>query len=687
MHILQKILCFSTLLSWFITFSALTNPSEHLLKPIDIFDLEMVADLQISNDGKQVYFVRQYMDIQHDRRLGNIWSVNTKTKQLLPVTSGQYNDYSPRLSPNGKRLAFISSRTGKPQIYMLWLESGHLAQLSRLNQAPSNLSWSPDGKTLAFSMFVEGKSNNPVRLKGQPKGAKWAKPAIFVDDVYYRFDGGGYARKGSNEIFVLTADGGSPRQLTSDEFNNGGKLSWAHDSKTLYFSANRHPDGDMNPLNTDVYALNVASKQITQLTSRNGPDQNPQVSPDGKTIAYLGFDDEYSNYQNHQLYLMNIDGSNQRQLTQGLDRSISAFQWANNGKSVFLQYDDHGVSKLVRQSLRNGKKRSLISDKLGGQVYSRPYTGAEFSVSENDKIAYTISHTQRPAEIAVFSKGKSQQLTDLNQDALNHKQLAVIEEITYKSSIDGRNIQGWIAYPPGFDKSKQYPLILEIHGGPVTAYGPHFSVEVQLFAAKGYVVLYTNPRGSSSYGREFANLIDKNYPSDDYHDLMDGVDAVVKKGFIDDKKLFITGGSGGGVLTAWSIGHTKRFAAAVVAKPVINWFSFVLTADFYPYFYKYWFGKKPWEDLQTYMKYSPISYVGNVSTPTMLLTGDADYRTPISETEQYYQALKLQGVETAMVRIPDAPHGIYRRPSNLMAKVEYILWWFERYTDDKQPDH
>src|SRR5690606_9340728 len=254
-----------------------------------------------------------------------------------------------------------------------------------------------------------------------------------------------------------------------------------------------------------------------------------------------------------------------------------------------------------------------------------------------------------------------------------------VEELWYSSSVDQRKLQGWIIYPPQFDASKKYPLILEIHGGPHTAYGPHFAMELQLMAAQGYVVLYTNPRGSTSYGEDFANLIHHNYPSQDFNDLMDGVDAVIAKGFINEKELFVTGGSGGGALTAWIVGHTDRFAAAVSVKPVINWFSFVLNADMYSYFTQYWFPAMPWENPQHYLKYSPISYVGNVKTPTMLMTGEADHRTPISETEQFYQALQLRGIDTAMVRIPEASHSIYSRPSNLMAKTAYILYWFEKY--------
>ena len=259
------------------------------------------------------------------------------------------------------------------------------------------------------------------------------------------------------------------------------------------------------------------------------------------------------------------------------------------------------------------------------------------------------------------------------------RQLGQVEEIWYKSSFDQKDIQGWIVKPPNFDPNKKYPLILEIHGGPFASYGSVFSAEIQLFAAAGYVVLYTNPRGSTSYGQDFGNLIHHNYPSQDYDDLISGVDAVISKGFVDEKQLFVTGGSGGGVLTAWIVGKTDRFKAAVVAKPVINWMSFVLHADSAAYFTKYWFAKKPWEDPDNYFARSPLSLVGNVTTPTMLLTGEQDFRTPISESEQYYTALKLQKVKSALVRIPGASHGIAARPSNLIAKVSAILAWFEKH--------
>ena len=657
---------------------ASANDNTHTLQLQDVFDLEYANQIDITDDGKTVYFVRNRMDIKTDRKVGNIWSVDYKTKQMQPLTSGVHMDYSPVLSPDGQRLAFISTRDGSSQIYMKWLKTGAIAKISNLTSSPRAISWSPDSSQLVFSMFVPSKNTPPVNLPGKPKGATWAEPAKFIDDVYYRADGGGYSQKGFNQLFTLDANGGNAKQLTSDEFDNAGDVSFSKDGSLLYYSANRHKNGELKPTNSEVYKLNLNTLAIEAVTNRNGPDQQPKVSPDGRYLAYTGYDDKLTNYENTQLYIRDLKTGNTKSLTANFDRSVGQIKWAANSKGVYFSYANEGQTTLAYQP-RSGK-RKVITEQIGSVAFGRPYSGGDFDVSSNGDIAFTLADTQRPADVASIERGKTQRLTTLNSDALDDKQLAKVEEIWLKSSHDQLPIQGWIAYPPGFDKSKKYPLVLEIHGGPVANYGPHFSAEVQLFAAKGNVVLYMNPRGSDSYGKEFAQTIHHNYPSNDFDDLMSGVDALIKKGFIDESKLFVTGGSGGGVLTAWIVGHTGRFAAAVVAKPVINWISFVLTADFYPFFADYWFPGKPWDHIAHYMKRSPISYVGNVTTPTMLLTGEADYRTPISETEQYYQALKLQGVDTAMVRIPDASHGITARPSNLMTKVAYIQWWFDKHS-------
>jgi acylaminoacyl-peptidase len=445
------------------------------------------------------------------------------------------------------------------------------------------------------------------------------------------------------------------------------------------FSANRREDWEYDPVNSEVFEVSIADGTIKALTERQGPDSNPIVSPNGKYIAYTGYDDRYQGYQLSRLYVMDRDGSNGRLVSGDFDRDVGGVEWAADGRGVYFSYSDKGNGKIGYMSLR-GRQR-VVAANVGGTSLGRPYSSGSYSVARNGRIAFTHTAPDHPADVAVVRGNSERRLTRLNDDLLKHKTLGEVEEIWYKSSFDDREIQGWIVKPPEFDADKKYPLILEIHGGPFADYGDRFTVECQLYAAAGYVVLYTNPRGSTSYGEEFGNLIHHNYPGEDFDDLMSGVDAVIERGYINPDQLFVTGGSGGGVLSSWIVGHTDRFAAAVVAKPVINWYSFVLTADMYNFFYKYWFPGLPWEYQDHYMKRSPLSYVGNVTTPTMLLTGERDFRTPMSESEQFYQALQLRKVESALVRIPDASHGITARPSNLIAKVAHVLAWFEKYRE------
>jgi acylaminoacyl-peptidase len=341
------------------------------------------------------------------------------------------------------------------------------------------------------------------------------------------------------------------------------------------------------------------------------------------------------------------------------------------------QYDDEGDTKVARIDM-NGNITPLLQH-VGGLSIGRPYSGGDFSSLSDKKIAFTMGKASHPSDLGYFDGKKTHRLTEVNKDIFQQRRLGKVQELSFTSSHDGLELEGWIITPPDFDSSKTYPMILEIHGGPFAAYGPWFSFELQHFASQGYVVFYMNPRGSTSYGAEFANKIHHNYPNEDYYDLMSGVDAVIDQGYVDKNRLFVTGGSGGGVLTAWIIGHTDRFKAAVVAKPVINWYSFVLYADNPATYYKYWFPGYPWEHQAHYMKRSPISYVGNVTTPTMILTGEEDLRTPMAESEQYYGALQIQGIESALVRIPNASHGIANRPSNLITKIAAIEHWFNKF--------
>lgn len=658
---------------------AASLPEARRLHSIDVFQLEYADDVQISPDGSRIVYVRASHDVMTDRVRRNLWVIDADGTNHRPLRSEVRNFASPRWSPDGTRIAYVSAAEGSPQLYVRWMDSGQTALLTNLVEPPETIAWSPDGKFIAFTQFVVTDKQPLATPPSRPEGANWAPPVKVIDSMVYRVDGAGYLESGFQHVFIVSAEGGTPRQLTDGDFNDDGPLSFTPDGQQIYFSANRTADWELDPQNTEVFRVDVETQKLTALTSRQGPDNSPVVSPDGKRVAYLGYDDRYQGYQVTRLYVMDASGANPRVVTASFDRDVDEPTWAADGRGVYFTFDDHGVRKLGFTTLE-GKVRT-IAEGLGGTDLGRPYTSGSFSVARNGRAAFTHNAPDRPADVATAtSKGGARVLTALNDDLLGVKTLGAVRAITWKSSKDQREIQGWVITPPDYDPARKYPLILEIHGGPFAAYGPNYATELQLYAAAGYIVLYANPRGSTSYGEEFGNLIHHAYPGDDYDDLMSGVDAIIAEGHVDPNNLFVTGGSGGGVLTAWIVGRTDRFRAAVVAKPVINWSSFVLTADMNNFFYKYWFGATPWEQPQEYWRRSPLSLVGNVRTPTMLITGEADYRTPIEESEQYYQALKLRKIDTVMVRIPEASHGgMVARPSNLIAKVDNILAWFAKY--------
>ena len=644
----------------------------------DVFDLEYAADPRISRDGKQVVYVRRFFDVMKDRSRSNLWIIGTNGGDHRPLTTGNGNDSGPRWSPDGKRLLYSSSADGSSQLYVRWMDSGQTAKISNVTMGAGNATWSPDGRWVAFTMFVEEQTEPLASLPSAPEGAEWAPPAKVITALHYRADGGGFLTQGHTQLFVIPSEGGTPRQLTTGEFDVSGAPAWTPDGTALLFSSNRRDDADYEPLDSEVFEVSFEGGTVKALTSRYGPDGGPVVSPDGNHVAYYGFDDRHQGHQVAELYVMLRDGSGSRSLTETLDRSISDAHWAADNSGLYLSYSDQGNTQIVFAPLVGGEFRK-VANGVGGTSLGRPYSSGSFTVAANGRVAFTKTTPLRPADLSIAGIGDERQLTRLNEDLFGHKELGAVEEIRFTSAHDELPLQGWIVKPPGFTKDEKYPLLLEIHGGPFADYGDRFSAECQLYAAAGYVVLYMNPRGSTSYGGDFANEIHHAYPGFDYDDLMSGVDAVIAKGYVDEEQLFVTGGSGGGVLTAWIVGKTERFAASVVAKPVINWTSFALTSDAYTYFYKYWFPGFPWDHAEHYWQRSPLSLVGNVKTPTMLLTGEVDYRTPMSESEQYYQALKLMKVESALVRIPEASHGITARPSHLISKVAHILAWFEKY--------
>ncbi|HKX30387.1 MAG TPA: S9 family peptidase [Blastocatellia bacterium] len=670
-------------LSLFVSISAQSSR----LTVNDVFNLEYASDPQISPDGKRLVYVRQFADIMTDRRYSNIWMINFDGSDHRPLTTGNFNDTSPRWSPDGTQLIYLSNRDqvagGPSQIYRRWMDSGLTAKLTNGTQSPGGIAWSPDGRQISFTMLVSESAPSIVQIPAPPEGAKWADPARVIDRLVYRFNGFGYLKPGYIQLFVVSIDGGTPRQISSGKFQHGAPFGaseavWMPDSKSLLISVNRHDDYERNARDTDLYEYAVADGAVKRLTTRQGPDGSPQVSPDGKLIAYLGFEDKYQGYQVTQLQMIDRNGGNPRVISAKWDRDVSDIRWALDGSGLYLLSDDQGRTGLYFMALDGVIKKVADNLGTGTSAYSG---GGAFTIARNGALAFTYKTPHRPGDVAVGTVGGSppRVLTALNEDLFAGKRLGEVEEIWYSSSKDNRKIQGWIIKPPNFDPSKKYPLILEIHGGPFANYGDRFDLEKQLMAAGGYVVLYTNPRGSTGYGAEFGNLIHHAYPGDDFFDLNSGVDALLAKGYIDSNQLFVTGGSGGGVLTSWMIGRTPRFRAAVTIYPVINWYSFVLTSDVGNWTYNHWFPGFPWEHAEHYERRSLLSVVKNVTTPTMVMCGEEDWRTPISESEQYYQALKLRGVESVLVRVPGEPHGIQSRPSHHLSKIMHLIAWFDQH--------
>ena len=657
-----------------VSFSQNTND---VFTYLDVFDLQYVSSPQISPDGSEIIYRRMTFDILKDKAVGNLWTVNVNGSNHQKLTSRESEEYGATWSPDGDRLAFISSTEEGSEIYIYWKNSSKYAKISQLEGNPSNLSWSSNGTNLAFTMKVKTLAPVLVKMPKKPKGAKWAKTARITDRLYHESDGKGYIEPGFTHVFLISSEGSGVSKLTSGNFNHRGPLSWSKDNSKIYFTSNRSESWEYEFRNSEIYSVDIIDQKISSLTDRNGPDSNPKVSPNGKHIAYLGYQDKVQAYQNTQLSIMDTNGDNTSLISFNVDSSINDYHWDSNSKGIYYSYDKFGDTKIAYLNL-DGTSEDLAQD-LGGTSIGRPYGKGSFTVSNNGVIAYTKTTYKHPSELTVVNGKKSTQITNINSHLLENRNLGFVEEIWYKSSFDNRDIHGWVVYPPNYDSSKSYPFLVENHGGPISNYGSRFSAEMQLYAAAGYIVFYPNPRGSTSYGEEFANLLHHNYPAEDYLDVMDGVDFCIKNGIANENMLYVTGGSAGGLMTAWMIGKNNRFKSAVVVKPVMNWISKTLTADNYFQYSDTRLDGQPWENFQEYWDFSPISLVGQIETPTMVMVGMEDLRTPPSEAKQLYHALKLRKIPTVLVEIPEASHGIANRPSNLITKVAHILAWFKQH--------
>ena len=634
------------------------------------FDLETVSDPRLSPDGTQIVYTRGHIDRLNDKHESSLWIMNADGSKNRFLVDGS----SARWSPAGDRIAYTAP--GKPkgtQIFVRYMDAeGGVTQITNADQSPSNIDWSPDGSQIAFTMLVEDKTTWPVKMPKAPEGAKWTETPRIVERLHYRQDRQGFVDTGYRHIFVVPSGSGTARQLTTGNYDHNS-ADWTPDGKSIIFSGLRADDAEYQWRESDIYAIDVATGKVRQLTTRKGPDQNPVISPDGTKVAYTGYDWTKDTWIDSKLYVMNIDGSNPHLVSADWDRSPQALRWSADGNSIYFTVQTEGAENLYSVPLTGAGAGKVAPVTKGAHML------AVSDITLKGRAVAVLTSVSKPGDIVSFdlkNPADIKQLTSVNDDILAGKKLGKVEEIWY-TSADGLKIQGWYITPPDFDPSRKYPMQLHIHGGPHGMYGTSFNFGWQEMAANGYVILYTNPRGSTGYGSKFGNEIMRAYPGKDFDDLMAGVDAMLQKGFVDSRNLFVTGCSGGGVLTAWTVGHTDRFAAASSNCPVTDWVSFVGTTDGQSWYYN--FEKLPWEDPSEHLRRSPLMYAGNVKTPTMLMTGVQDLRTPMPQTEEFYRALKLRKVPTAMVRFNNEWHGTTSTPSNFVRTQLYLRYWFDKY--------
>ena len=659
------------------------------ITPQDIYSFQQVSDVRLSPDGRNVVYTVQRVDRKTEKKYSNLWLAPLDGGEPRQFTFGDQNDGLPRWSPDGSQIAFLSNRADKEKaahIYLIGTYGGEARQLTAIEGGVSSLHWSPDGKKLLCTVRKTDAEELERRKDEQKK--KLGVVARHVERFSYKLDGFGYLPRERTHLWTVEVRTGKAKQLTDHPVYDEYGPAWSPDSRQIVFVSNRSADPDFHPDADDLYVMGAAGGEFTRIETPYGGKGMPVYSPDGKWIAYYGNEHPGEWYHNNCLWVVPADGSQAPvNLTEHTDLNVEADvindvgspetmppTWSKDSQRIFFPVSRHG-SALLMSIGRDGKDLQTVIGE-GGVVGSFSFD------REQKRLVYFYGQMHDPVQI--FSRdmatGKERQLTRLNQDWLSKIDLGQVEEVWFKGP-DGNDLQGWIIKPPAFDPDRKYPSIMEIHGGPQTQYGNLFMHEFYYLAAQGYVVYFCNPRGGRGYGEAHTGAIWGDWGNVDYADLMAWADYMEKQPYIDPARMGVTGGSYGGYMTVWIIGHTQRFKAAVAQRCVSNFISMWGSSDMNWHFQLLAGHKSPIEDMQTHWDHSPIAYIGNARTPTLVIHSEFDLRCPIEQGEQVFVSLKSQGVDTEMVRFPDEPHGLSRggRTDRRIARLEHIARWFNKY--------